>query len=154
MVCYRVWAYSNPPNTARNTASTRPQHPNFSSTETSSPSALFTDIRFIRFIRFILLYLLRLLLPPCSATETTLDFGPTTSALAHFVSGEREASMFSMNGQNALLGLVQRGVPRLQVNEVDAKKGMEAALKSACQSFIEMMVKDTVGGVVAYTVRR
>ena len=62
--------------------------------------------------------------------------------------------MFSMNGQNALLGLVQRGVPRLQVNEVDAKKGMEAALKSACQSFIEMMVKDTVGGVVAYTVRR
>ena len=64
--------------------------------------------------------------------EKHLDFRPTGHALAQLMS--RSYSMLRLDGGNAFYQMALDGVPDLAETQVDAKKDLETALRSACGS--------------------
>jgi hypothetical protein len=73
-------------------------------------------------------------------TEKRLDFTPTTAALRELI--QHRGMLFSLNKNNAILELVQHGVPLVQENRLDCKRGLEARLRDTCR---DLRVDSTKG---------
>jgi len=69
------------------------------------------------------------------SVERQLDFSDAGKAVSRFLAN-RNRRLFSMSTENALVTLLREGVS-VQVQDVDSKRDLEDALRSACNDFIE-----------------
>jgi len=69
------------------------------------------------------------------SVERQLDFSDAGKAVSRFLAN-RNRRLFSMSTENALVTLLREGVS-VQVQNVDSKRDLEDALRSACNDFIE-----------------
>ena len=83
-----------------------------------------------------------------STTETALDFSTTAAALSQFASEATQLLRFDRD--NALLGLVRRGLPTVHREEIDAKGGLEAGLKQACERFCNSLGPECVASSLSF----
>ncbi|BDA42423.1 Conserved oligomeric Golgi complex subunit 3 [Coccomyxa sp. Obi] len=74
-----------------------------------------------------------------SVTEKDLDF-------THM----RQASLFALSAENAMVQLMSRGAPRLMENMIDSKKELEKLLKATCEVFIMAVTKLTVEPMLSF----
>jgi len=69
------------------------------------------------------------------SVERQLDFSDAGKAVSRFLAN-RNRRLFSMSTENSLLTLLREGVS-VQESDVDSKRDLEDALRSACNDFIE-----------------
>mmetsp|Transcript_1833 Transcript_1833/g.2706 ORF Transcript_1833/g.2706 Transcript_1833/m.2706 type:complete len:848 (+) Transcript_1833:73-2616(+) len=69
------------------------------------------------------------------SVERQLDFSDAGKAVSRFLAN-RNRQLFSMSTENALVTLLREGVS-VQVQNVDSKRDLEDALRSACNDFID-----------------
>ena len=78
------------------------------------------------------------------------DFAPTAAALGAFL--QHSTSIFSRR-DNAIVGLVARGVPTIRETEVDCKRDLETMLKQACENLIVRSYEQALAGLIAFLQR-
>jgi len=78
--------------------------------------------------------------------ERQLDFSNAGKAAARFLANNNRR-LLSMSTENAVLTLLQEGVS-VKESDVDSKRDLEDALRSACNDFIEHVVQEIAGDLV------
>jgi hypothetical protein len=87
-----------------------------------------------------------------AVTQQSLDFrASATDALGFLMGGGIGiSSIFQLDGNNALLQLLHKGVPSVRTHQVDIKKDLEQQLKLACTAFIDHVTATVVADAVAF----
>lgn len=83
-----------------------------------------------------------------SVREVNLDFTPTALAFSEFLA--RRGTLFQLNKSNALVGLVQHGIPAVQEQELNSKKDLENELKRSCEQFIVSTTRAVVEPLLSF----
>jgi hypothetical protein len=87
-----------------------------------------------------------------AVTQQSLDFrASATDALGFLMGGGLGiSSLFQLDGNNALLQLLHKGVPSVRTHQIDIKKDLEQQLKLACTAFIDHVTATVVAEVVSF----
>ncbi|CAI5737600.1 unnamed protein product [Peronospora destructor] len=80
-------------------------------------------------------------------TSKALDFTSSAEAMNELLADT--TTLFRFSGPNGIVGLFVRGIPHVQETTADVKKKLEHELKKSCTCFIEIVLQQLAGPLLA-----
>ncbi|CAH0474032.1 unnamed protein product [Peronospora belbahrii] len=80
-------------------------------------------------------------------TSKALDFSSSADAMNELLADT--STLFRFSGPNGIVGLFVSGIPHIQETTADVKKKLEQELKKSCTSFIETVLQQLAGPLLA-----